>query len=61
MKFPLKISCSSRDEGRIFPGELYGTKIAVFFKYGDQTQGLKKHDNMLISGILGECSGSFYE
>jgi hypothetical protein len=29
MKFPLKVSYSSRDEGRIFPGDLYGTKIAV--------------------------------
>jgi hypothetical protein len=42
MKFPLKVSNTSRDEGRISQGELYGTKIAVSLNIEDQTKGLKK-------------------
>ncbi len=42
MKIPLKVSNSSRDEGRISPGEVYGTKIAVSINIEDQTQGLKR-------------------
>lgn len=42
MKFPLKVSNSSRDEGRISQGELYGTKIAVSLNIEDQAQRLKR-------------------
>jgi len=42
MKFSLRVSNSSRDKERIFPGELNGTKIAFSLNIENQMQGLKR-------------------